>query len=116
MSGIYKDMPTAFSGTLSGTGVQALSGFVVPTDMDVHVTTIGPHVSSQGPAGHLKLTNVGWIQFYNSTFLNEEAITPQIWINSEAEDVTIPSPFGSQSDHFAYWINPGTSVDVLVTY
>jgi hypothetical protein len=114
-------MPVAFEGHLTGSGTQALVGEVVPTDMDVTVETIGPHVTTQGPSGHRRLTNVGWIVFYNANFdpsswLGDEDVSEYIWFNHESADQATPTFLGQPATHFAYWINPGSSVHIGITY
>lgn len=113
-------MSLLFTGTISGQGTQPLSVEAVPTDVDISVITIGPHVSFQGPNGHRRLNNVGWMVFYNSNFgppgfLGEEDVTDQIWFNHESEDRQINTVLGSTATHFAFWINPGSEVKVFVS-
>lgn len=115
-------MPTAFNGTLTGFGTETfVAGLLVPTDMDIDVTAIGYQVSMQGPPGHLRLTNVGWIQFFNSTFgpsgfAGQESVTEAFWFNSENQDAEIKTALGQQADGFAYWISPGSEVKLIISY
>lgn len=102
-------MASVFNGTLTGEGVQALSSAGVVTDVDINVTTIGPHVTQQGPVGHRRLTNVGWVQFFSTAF-GGEAVTEHLWFNSESQDMEVHCTLNQPADSFAFWVNPGSAV------
>lgn len=113
-------MTSVFVGTLSGQGTQALAAECVPIDCDVNVSVIGPHVTTQGPDGHRRLANVGWIVFYNSTFsppgmLGAESVTDVLWFNQESQDMPVNTVLGQTATHFAFWIQPGSEVILHVT-
>lgn len=107
------------STTLTGSGqIHIDDTGVVVTDVDINVTTIGPHVSAKGPVGHRKLQMAGWLRFQNSTYgATEESVYDPIYFNWEAEDVQISgNPMGLSATDFSYWIPPGTTVEVNVSY
>ena len=103
--------------TLTGSGVLDFGvGFFTPTDMDVQVTVLGPTVRAVGPAGHRALKYAGWLQFINTSYVNEEGVTDAIFINSEAQDVAIVFTPGANCDKLAYYVSPGTEVVITVSF
>lgn len=111
---IYTHMASVFSGTLTGQGqVTFAGGSVVPTDVDILVTTIGPRVSTKGPAPYRKLQFAGWILFTQSAF--NEAVSEPVYFNWESQDAEVHNVPGSTSDGFSFFVQPGTEVHVNVS-
>lgn len=114
-------MVTVFNGTLTGFGIQHISDTgVIPTDMDVWVTTVGNQVNVSGVDGHRLFKRLGYLQFlanvnaFGGTQPNE-AVTDPIWFNCESQDIAIQTAVGDTATDFVFWISPGSAVRVLVS-
>ena len=114
-------MPSAYNGTLTGSGdIQISVGGTQPIDMDAWVTALGPKVRFAGTPPRRTFKYVGWVQFWNSTYVAftgqpPESVGPAFYFNQESADIVFPDWHGQTVTHFYYWIAPGCAVEVNIT-
>lgn len=113
-------LASVYSGDLSGSGIIHIStGGVVPYDVNTWVKTIGPRIRMAGTSPHRTFKFVGWMQFLQTsghfTGAPQQAVSKQLYFNSESEDLTVGILAGNLANDFYYFIAPGCVVAVNVS-
>lgn len=98
----------------SGPGVVDLSGNQVVSNVQWHVTTVGPLVSVLEPTNPQHLLRFGWFGGGGYTGIGSlQYISFFFWMNFEYEFHNLPTP---NWDCFTYYLFPGCAADIWLNY
>lgn len=99
----------------SGEGSASLGGLVVPTDIDVHLTSLGSAHRFVGSTVY-RVQHVGWFALCYDN--DADSLPDVVWwqfVNFNRQDIPVPA-FGFGVHRFIWNLEPGCVATFLVSF